>query len=476
MSYWSHNLRASARAIDVMGLAFATNTVTVNSQTAYRKGEYFRAEVPVSNSATSVWQSVTVAATNQTTVYGNVYVPKNPEHFYYDLDGNLTNDGRWTYTWDAENRLVKLAPNTSIGLRSSLQFEYDWQGRRIRKQVWDNTEWNGDPTNDVKFVYDGWNPIAELDALNASTLLRSYVWGSDLSGSLQGAGGVGGLLAVRDTDSGATAFVAFDGNGNVAALADAGSTNILAHNEYGPFGEVIRATGPMAKANPFRFSTKHQGDETDLVYYGYRYYNASTGRWLSRDRKAENGGLNLYGFVRNAAPGKVDSLGEDAAIVNAGGYLGHTSFIIVDPDGGINAFHYYAAHHGEGPCGIGSVLGFVCDTVDVWAEYYPDLYRYLEVQRELHRGPVTIPAWALGTTEDDDEALAELNALARTDTGVYSVVLGIECHTKSWDWFNLYVVGGRRLEVFPRTPEPTYFPQKWWGTRRWVERQLPQLP
>lgn len=230
-----------------MGLAFATNTVTVNSQTAYRKGEYFRAEVPVSNSATSVWQSVTVAATNQTTVYGNVYVPKNPEHFYYDLDGNLTNDGRWTYTWDAENRLVKLAPNTSIGLRSSLQFEYDWQGRRIRKQVWDNTEWNGDPTNDVKFVYDGWNPIAELDALNASTLLRSYVWGSDLSGSLQGAGGVGGLLAVRDTDSGATAFVAFDGNGNVAALADAGSTNILAHNEYGPFGEVIRATGPMAK-------------------------------------------------------------------------------------------------------------------------------------------------------------------------------------------------------------------------------------
>ena len=46
---------------------------------------------------------------------------------------------------------------------------------------------------------------------------------------------------------------------------------------FGPFGEVIRATGPMAKANPFRFSTKYQDDETDLLYYGYRYYNAEHG-------------------------------------------------------------------------------------------------------------------------------------------------------------------------------------------------------
>jgi hypothetical protein len=49
----------------------------------------------------------------------------------------------------------------------------------------------------------------------------------------------------------------------------------------GPFGELLRATGPMAKANPFSFSTKYQDDETDLPYYGYRYLNALTGRWIS---------------------------------------------------------------------------------------------------------------------------------------------------------------------------------------------------
>jgi RHS repeat-associated protein len=58
---------------------------------------------------------------------------------------------------------------------------------------------------------------------------------------------------------------------------------------YGPFGELIRATGPMAKANPFRFSTKYQDDESDLLYYGYRYLNASTGRFLSRDPINEPG-------------------------------------------------------------------------------------------------------------------------------------------------------------------------------------------
>ena len=79
--------------------------------------------------------------------------------------------------------------------------------------------------------------------------------------------------------------------------------------DYGPFGEVIRSTGPMAKVNPFRWSTKYQDDETDLLYYGYRYYSASTGRWLSRDPVEERGGKNLYGFVRNAPIDSVDYLG-----------------------------------------------------------------------------------------------------------------------------------------------------------------------
>ncbi len=218
-------------------------------------------------------------------VTGNAFVPKTQELFYHDADGNLANDGRWTYTWDAENRLVKMTPNTGVGPQISLKFEYDWQSRRIRQQVWNNSNWIGTPTNDVKFLYDGWNLLTELNATN-NALLRSFVWGRDLSGTIQGAGGVGGLLFLRDAGSAiGDSAPAFDGNGTVMALVSlSGGTNCATY-EYGPFGELLRATGPMAKANPFRFSSKYQDGETDLVYYGYRY--EKDGRWLSRDPLAE---------------------------------------------------------------------------------------------------------------------------------------------------------------------------------------------
>jgi RHS repeat-associated protein len=99
----------------------------------------------------------------------------------------------------------------------------------------------------------------------------------------------------------------------------------------GPFGEVIRATGPMAKANPFRFSTKYQDDETDLLYFTFRYYNSSTGRWISRDQLNEQGfellrrkpllgspDVNLYCYVRNEPVDRQDELGLEVIVANPG--------------------------------------------------------------------------------------------------------------------------------------------------------------
>jgi len=81
----------------------------------------------------------------------------------------------------------------------------------------------------------------------------------------------------------------------------------------GPFGEVLRATGPIAKAGPLRFSTKYADDETGLLYYGYRYYNPDAGRWVSQDPLAERGGPNLFAFARNAPLSMFDLLGLSAA-------------------------------------------------------------------------------------------------------------------------------------------------------------------
>ena len=158
----------------------------------------------------------------------------------------------------------------------------------------------------IFLLYDGWNLIAESAGNDAPA--RSYTWGLDASGSMQGAGGVGGLLMVN-AGSGGVHFPAYDLNGNVIGLVNAANGNISAKYEYGPFGEVFCSVGDMAKVNPFQFSTKYTDSETDLVYYGYRYYSPSLGRWLSRDPIEEQGGLNLYGFVNNDPVNMWDRLG-----------------------------------------------------------------------------------------------------------------------------------------------------------------------
>jgi RHS repeat-associated protein len=298
----------------ITGLGYATNTITVNGATAYRKGEYFRQQLGVLNGSAAVWTNITVTEANVATNTGNLFVARTPEAFTYDADGNLLSDGRWNYFWDAENRLVGMTANNTkpaVGPQISLVFQYDWKGRRILKQVWSSPGWQGALTNSTASVYDGWNLVAELNTLNAPsapTLYRSYLWGLDLSGSEQGAGGVGGLLEINDPTNGVH-FAAYDGNGNVAGLVSASSGASSAVYEYDPFGEVNRATGQMAGANPLRFSTKYQDRQTDLVYYGYRYYKASTGRWLSRDPILERGGNNLYAMSRNAPISLVDPRG-----------------------------------------------------------------------------------------------------------------------------------------------------------------------
>jgi RHS repeat-associated protein len=300
--------------LDILGLASASSSVTINGVAAdYRRGEYFQKSLSVANGSSAVWQGVSIGV-GSTTVSGNLFVPQSPESMSYDLDGNLTQDGRWMYTWDGENRLIAMESLTTApsGSKRKLAFEYDAQGRRICKKVyvWNGTAYPGSPNTTLKFLHDGWNLVGELDGSNV--VLRSYQWGTDLSGNRTGAGGVGGLLWVNNAQSGlptGVQFAAYDGNGNVAGLFAASDGSSTARYEYGPFGEPLRLTGTLAKANPVRWSTKVTDDEGGLVYYGYRYYNPNTGRWVSRDPIGEKGGVSLYGYVNNRSTSRLDYLG-----------------------------------------------------------------------------------------------------------------------------------------------------------------------
>jgi RHS repeat-associated protein len=172
-------------------------------------------------------------------------------------------------------------------------------GRRVVKEVYTYSGPADAPTgytlqSKTYFAWQGWTLIAEYDASLALT--RRYTFGIDLSGGLGGAGDIGGLLAIEDrrTATAGTYLSAFDGNGNLMGLADGSTGALVAAYEYDPFGNVLRATGTYAKQNPFRFAGKYLDTETGLSYYGFRYYCASTGRFVNRDPLEERGGWNLY--------------------------------------------------------------------------------------------------------------------------------------------------------------------------------------
>ena len=285
---------------------------------AGRQGAYWYDETTVPNTSGSFrgtrYTMAKPAGQNVVRIDGRVVtLAQSLQSFTYDLDGNLTQDGIWTYNWDAEGRLVAMAtmPTAVVAgfTELTLRFTYDHQGRRVRKEVFGE---GSALVSRTVWIYDGWNMIAEYDqpAIGGTlTLKRSYAWGLDLLGSLRASGGVGALLQLRDYTENATYLAGYDGNGNLTTLQNAATGTLAATYEYGPFGEPIATSGAYSDKNPMRFSTKYTDDETGLVNFGRRYYDPRNGRFVGRDPIEEEGGLNLYGFVGNSPVNRWDYLG-----------------------------------------------------------------------------------------------------------------------------------------------------------------------
>ena len=144
-------------------------------------------------------------------------------------------------------------------------------------------------------------------------------------------------LVVQERSAGSPGpsyYPAYDGNGNVAALVNAGTGALAAVYEYDPFGNYLRneVLDAAVADNPFRFSTKYTDPETGWAWYGYRYYSPALGRFVNQDPLGEAGGLNLYAFCGNDG-------------VNRWDYLGQlTDSFIEDNPGTIDAMHYSLLH------------------------------------------------------------------------------------------------------------------------------------
>jgi RHS repeat-associated protein len=232
--------------------------------------------------------------------------------YQYDFNGNLLSDGLRTFAYDDENQLITAIVTNGPSTLSRTDFAYDGR-RRLRMRTESVLSTNSWQTNlVVKYVYDGNLVIQERDKYNVP--LVSYTRGRDLSGSLQRAGGIGGLLARTDfgpLSSGlpsAQAYYHADGNGNITCLVDT-NQSVVAKYLYDPFGGLLEKAGQLADVNHITFSSKEFHAISGLYYYGLRFYDPNLQRWLNRDPIGELGGLNIYACVGNNAVNRFDAVG-----------------------------------------------------------------------------------------------------------------------------------------------------------------------
>ena len=97
------------------------------------------------------------------------------------------------------------------------------------------------------------------------------------------------------------------GNKNITQLISSTTGAIINKYEYNPFGAL--AVNNETVDNPFKFSSEYNEKETGLVYYNYRFYDPSNGKWLSRDPIEEFGGANVYSINGNDTVDSIDLLG-----------------------------------------------------------------------------------------------------------------------------------------------------------------------
>ena len=307
------NIVSSANGAPVESFAYSYDALgRPVSRNADTFGYNARSEV-TSHSPAGFWQH----SYSYDEIGNSASVPANSLNQYvsgdsydYDDDGNMTFcDYNIQLDYDARSRLASVSDMVytndmwqTVLLVSNC---YDHIGRRVKKIT---------PDKDTTFFYDGWNLIEERVAYsNGNSTMFCYYWGKDLSGTLQGAGGVGGLLYLtistsnieHQTSNPELYIPCYDNNGNVTRYLDANGATVAQYT-YDAFGNLLNKSGPMCDVFRHRFSTKYYDIETGLYYYGYRFYCPWLMRWINRDPIEEDGGENVYGFVSNSPTFCVD--------------------------------------------------------------------------------------------------------------------------------------------------------------------------
>ena len=292
--------------------------------------------------------------------------------FTYDAKGNLISDGVFTHNWDHQNRLI-----SSIDGETTVNYSYDESGARIQKTnissgentIYVNRFFDIENGNTKEHVYAGELKVATSSSEVATsgnpgsgcrppaagdwTITTSCTFDGDMAAT-------GGVIveptAVLTIAPGAVLGIDFHNQkllvrsgggvlvqqgGSLRQSGISSASNIVYHHsdhlsgsnvetdangdviellDYYPYGSVRLDEKSGTYENDYKFTGKELDEDTNLYYYGARYYDSAIGRFVSVDPWSGDltnpQTLNKYSYVLNNPLKYVDPSGEYAKDVH----------------------------------------------------------------------------------------------------------------------------------------------------------------
>ena len=202
--------------------------------------------------------------------------------YSYDANGNRTgeSDIHNSYGYDQANRL------TSFGTTDT--YAYNGDGLRMKKTISGSAE---------AFVWD----VAEGLPLLLKDGSTSYVTGP------------GGLPLEQVTSSNTVYYYSQDQLGSTRLTTDALGA-VADTYTFDAYGNVTASTG--AVSNPLKFGGQYQDSETGFYYLRNRYYDPSTGQFVSRDPLAGTS-TEPYSYVSDRPLNMTDASGHMGVVLCA---------------------------------------------------------------------------------------------------------------------------------------------------------------
>ena len=221
--------------------------------------------------------------------------------YRYDDAGNLivelqNGENQATYEWNAKGELTAVNLNEN-GETGRIEYQYDHEGIRVSLNV------NGEET---QFLIDNNQQIyAQVieESTSSGEVSNSYVHGLDL---------------ISQEQNGERSFYQVDGLGSTRVLTDS-SGNVTDTYDYEAYGELIGQNG--STSTNYLFTGEQFDENSDSYYLRARYYDQSTGRFVSRDpfEGFEKRPLTLhdYLYATNNPLSFIDPSGKVAIASNA---------------------------------------------------------------------------------------------------------------------------------------------------------------